>query len=61
LKYYLDHENGIRMELALVAQWGPNFSYWEDDDQDVTPFVLPPDRNIGVSGYGWQLTVNFPL
>ncbi|HEX3046447.1 MAG TPA: hypothetical protein VHY08_16945, partial [Bacillota bacterium] len=59
LKYYLDHENGIRLELALVAQWGPYFSYWEDEDQDVTVDV--PDRNFGISGYGLQFTVNIPL
>jgi hypothetical protein len=59
LKCYLDHENGMRLVLAMVAQWGPYFDYWDDEDLDVTPLVM--DKTIGISGYGWQLTVTMPL
>lgn len=59
LKYYPDHENGVRLELALTAQWGPYFGYWEDEDWNVTGFVQ--DKTVGISGFGWRLTVNMPF
>ncbi len=64
LKYYVDHENGMQIELALIGQYGPFLREWTDYyheywGYDATNYVA--DSRVDVAGYGLQLTLNIPL
>lgn len=60
LKYYSKYNDGIRLELGVTGQYGPNFKKWLDEnDLDVTDEMT--HRHLRFSGFGVRLGVILPL
>lgn len=62
LKYYLNHENGMRLELGAIGQYGPFLREWMDYSKgDTTKYITPGYPKVDISGFALQLSFGIPL
>lgn len=60
IKYYLDYERGMRVNLGAGLLFGGSLSSWEDDnDRNVTDYVTYKDVNI--NGFSLMASLRIPL